>query len=364
MQFMRRKFAIAAFGAIVLAGCGQPPEPAGTATQPPEAPAASPDAVALQARAAALFAALPAEMVSGDRPVSEAKVALGRILYYENRLSKNQAISCNTCHDLAAYGVDGQPTSSGHKAQRGGRNSPTTYNAALHIAQFWDGRAADVEEQAKGPVLNPIEMAMPDAGTVVKVLKSIPGYAPLFAAAFPGESDPISYDNAAIAIGAFERRLVTPSPFDRFIAGDAAALTSEQLAGLGTFLDTGCATCHSGVAVGGGMYQKLGLVKPFETADTGRAEVTKNEADKFFFKVPSLRNITETGPYFHDGKVATLDDAIRLMADHQLGQTLTGEQVAAIKAFFGGLKGEIPAGYIAKPELPASGPGTPKPDLS
>lgn len=363
---MRKSIVLALLGAATLAGCGKPAPQTAPATAPaaPATAAARPDAAALQSRAAGIFKVLPAEMDSPDRPITEAKVTLGRILYYENRLSKNQAISCNTCHDLARYGVDGEPTSSGHKAQRGGRNSPTTYNAALHIAQFWDGRAADVEEQAKGPVLNPIEMAMPDAGTVVKVLKSIPGYMPLFQAAFPGEADPVNYDNAAAAIGAFERRLVTPSPFDRFVAGDTAALSNEQLTGLATFMDTGCATCHSGVAVGGGMYQKLGLVKPFETADTGREEVTRNPADKFFFKVPSLRNITETGPYFHDGKVATLDDAIRLMADHQLGRTLTDGQLAEIKAFFGSLKGEIPASYIAKPELPASGPATPKPDLT
>lgn len=350
---------LALIGALALAGCGQAPEQAAT----PAAPAAA-DGAALQARAAGLFGVLPAEMASDDRPVTEARVALGRMLYYENRLSRNQAISCNTCHDLARYGVDGEPTSSGHKAQRGGRNSPTTYNAALHIAQFWDGRAADVEAQAKGPVLNPIEMAMPDADAVVRVLKSIPGYAPLFAAAFPGEADPVTYDNAATAIGAFERRLVTPSAFDRFLAGDPAALTPAQLTGLATFMEAGCATCHSGVGIGGGMYQKLGIVKPYETADAGRAVVTGSDADRYFFKVPSLRNITETGPYFHDGRVATLDDAIRLMADHQLGRALTDAQVAEIRTFLAGLKGDIPADYIAPPALPASGPDTPAPDVT
>jgi len=343
-----------AVATLVITACGQPAAP----------PAAQPEgeAAALQARARALFQPLPAEMASESNPVTDAKIALGRALYYDTRLSKNQDISCNSCHALARYGVDGQPTSSGHKAQRGGRNSPTTYSAALHVAQFWDGRAEDVEAQAKGPVLNPIEMAMPDAGSVVAVLKSIPGYAEFFAAAFPGQADPVTYDNAAAAIGAFERRLVTPSPFDRFLAGDAAALSAEQLGGLATFLDTGCATCHNGAALGGGMYQKLGLVKPFETADTGRAEVTKSDADKFFFKVPSLRNITETGPYFHDGQVATLEDAVRLMADHQLGRSLTDAQLGEIRAFLGSLKGEIPAEYIAKPALPESGPATPKPD--
>jgi cytochrome c peroxidase len=341
-----------------LAACGKP------ADQVVAPPAATIDVAALQAQAAALFQTLPAEMTSDRHPVTEERITLGRMLYYETRLSKNQDISCNTCHDLAKYGVDGQPTSSGHKGQRGGRNSPTVYNAALHLAQFWDGRAADVEEQAKGPVLNPIEMGMPDAGQVVKVLKSIPGYVDAFKAAFPDDADPVTYDNAAAAIGAFERRLVTPAPFDRLITGDAAALTPEQLAGFKTFVETGCATCHNGAAAGGGMYQKLGLVKPYETADTGRAEVTGSEADKLFFKVPSLRNITETGPYFHDGSVATLDQAIRLMAEHQLGRTLSDEQVAGISTFLGSLKGEIPADYITPPALPVSGPQTPKPDPS
>lgn len=348
---------------VILASCDKAPEQ-GAQTAAPASPAAAMDVAALQLQAGGLFKPLPAEMTSDKHTVTEAKVTLGRMLYFDTRLSKNHDISCNTCHDLARYGVDAEPTSSGHKGQRGGRNSPTVYNAALHIAQFWDGRAEDVEAQAKGPVLNPIEMAMPDADSVVKVLKSIPGYVEAFKAAFPDAVDPVTYDNAAAAIGAFERRLVTPSPFDRFLAGEVNALSAAQLAGLKTFLDAGCATCHNGVAVGGGVYQKLGLVKPFETADTGRAEVTKNDADKFVFKVQSLRNITETGPYFHDGKVSALDDAIRLMAEYQLGRTLTDGQVGEIREFLSALKGEIPAGYIAPPMLPDSTPATPKPDAA
>lgn len=360
---MSKPLFTAMFAAFLLAGCGKPAATPPAAQPDSQAGAPAPAAAdELQSRAAALFRPLPAEMTSEQRPITEAKVSLGRMLYFDTRLSKNQELSCNSCHDLTRYGVDSEPTSPGHKAQRGGRNSPTTYNAALHIAQFWDGRAADVEEQAKGPVLNPIEMAMPDASAVVKVLKSIPGYAPAFAAAFPGEADPITYDNAAAAIGAFERRLLTPSPFDRFLAGDATALTTEQRTGLATFMDVGCTTCHNGVGIGGGMYQKLGLVKPFETADTGREEVTGSPADKFMFKVPSLRNITETAPYFHDGKVVTLDQAIRLMGEHQLGRSLTDAQVGEIRSFLGSLKGEIPAQYVAMPELPPSGPDTPKAD--
>lgn len=307
-----------------------------------------------------MFKVLPAEMSAEAYPVTEAQITLGRILYYDPRLSRNQDISCNSCHDLARYGVDGQPTSSGDKGQLGGRNSPTTYNAALHIAQFWDGRAADVEAQAKGPILNPVEMAMADEDSVIKVLKSIPGYPELFQAAFPDDANPVNYDNVGRAIGAFERRLVTPAPFDRFLAGDLTALDAAQLAGLSTFVDSGCASCHSGAGLGGGMYQKLGLVKPFETADTGRAGVTQNEADKFFFKVPSLRNIDQTAPYFHDGTVATLDAAIRLMAEHQLGKALTDQEVAGITGFLGSLTGTIPADYIAMPALPGMNPASGK----
>jgi cytochrome c peroxidase len=354
---MRSLVALTGLVALLsVAGCGRD-APKETAQQPAAAePAAGIDAAALQAQAAAMFKVLPAEMSAEVYPVTEAQITLGRILYYDPRLSRNQDISCNSCHDLAKYGVDGAPTSSGDQGQLGGRNSPTTYNAALHIAQFWDGRAADVEAQAKGPILNPVEMAMADEASVIKALKSIPGYPELFQAAFPDDANPVNYDNVGRAIGAFERRLVTPAPFDRFLAGDLTALDAGQLAGFRTFVDSGCASCHSGAGLGGGMYQKLGLVKPFETTDTGRAGVTQNETDKFFFKVPSLRNIDQTAPYFHDGKVATLDAAIRLMAEHQLGKNLTDQEVAGITAFLGSLTGTIPADYIAMPALPGRSP--------
>jgi cytochrome c peroxidase len=317
-----------------------------------------------QAKAKALFGTLPAEAVNPANPLTDAKIALGRTLYYDARLSKNHDVSCNSCHQLDRFGVDGEPTSPGHKGQRGDRNSPTSLNAALHIAQFWDGRAADVEAQAKGPILNPVEMAMPNEAAVLAVLDSIPGYAPMFAAAFPGEKQPVTYDNLARAIGAFERRLLTPAPLDRFIAGDANGLTDAQLAGLARFVDTGCTTCHVGPAVGGGMYQKLGLVTPYETKDPGREKVTGNPADRGVFKVPSLRNISRTGPYFHDGSVKTLPEAVRVMARHQLGKQLDDAAVNDVVAFLGALEGTVDAKYVAKPALPPSGPKTPKPDPS
>jgi len=344
--------------AVALA-CSEGTPPAATPTPPA---AEGPDRAALRERAVGIFGSLPDEAVSSDNPVTEEKITLGRMLYYDPRLSKNHDVSCNSCHDLAKHGVDAGPTSVGHKGQRGDRNAPTVYNAALHVAQFWDGRAADVEEQAKGPVLNPVEMAMPDEETVLVTLRSIPGYAPLFEAAFPGEADPITYDNMARAIGAFERRLLTPSRFDAFLEGQDTALSDAELEGLALFLDTGCTTCHMGAPVGGLLYQKLGLVKPYPTEDPGRAKVTGQAADQGFFKVPSLRNVATTAPYFHDGSIKTLPEVVRIMARHQLGRELDDAQVQSIVVFLQSLNGTIDPEFIALPELPESGPDTPAPD--
>jgi cytochrome c peroxidase len=292
--------------------------------------------------------------------VTEPKVTLGRMLYYDTRLSKNRTVSCNSCHDLASFGDDGLKTSEGINGQFGGRSAPTVYNAAIHIAQFWDGRAADVEAQAIGPVTNPIEMGMPDPDYVLKVLKSIPGYVEAFKVAFPDQDEPLTYVNVGNAIGAFERKLLTPAPFDAFLTGDDAALTEAQKHGLNLFMTTGCTVCHSGMGVGGHLYQKLGLVKEWPTEDLGRYEATKVETDKYFFKVPSLRNITETAPYLHDGSVETLPAIVSKMAEHQLGRVLPAEDVNAIVTFLGALKGTVDADFIRKPELPADGPDTPK----
>ena len=358
-----------ASGCALLA-CGEPASAPAAKTKSAPAAAApaqqatAPDSAALRERASAVLGPLADEAPNPDNPITREKIALGRMLYYDPRLSKNHDISCNSCHQLDNHGVDSEPTSPGHKGQRGVRNSPTVYNAAFHIAQFWDGRAADVEEQAKGPVLNPVEMAMPSEAAVVAVLKSIPGYAPLFAAAFPKQEDPISYDNMARAIGAFERRLSTPSRFDAFLEGQDEALSEQEIAGLETFLEVGCPSCHNGPLVGGNLYQKLGLIKPYETDDAGRFAVTGNEADRQVFKVPSLRNVEKTGPWFHDGSKTDLDDAIRTMAEHQLGRELTNQQLRSLRVFLASLSGEVDGEYIAQPELPPSGPDTPAPDPS
>jgi cytochrome c peroxidase len=308
-----------------------------------------------------MFKPLPTEALAKDNDLTAAKVDLGRMLYYETRISKNGKMSCNSCHMLDKYGQDNLPFSPGHEGKLGGRSSPTTYNAALHIAQFWDGRAPSVEEQAKGPVLNPVEMGMPSADFVVQVLRSIPGYVEAFKAAFPGEADPVTYENFGRAVGAFERKLLTPSRFDDYLKGDKAALTAIEAKGYETFAKTGCVTCHNGPAIGGAMYQKLGLAKAWpDLKDLGRYEATKIDSDKYFFKVSSLRNVTETGPYLHDGSVTKLEDMVKKMAEHQLGKTITEEETASIVAFLKALKGDIPTQYIAPPKLPESGPKTPK----
>ncbi len=325
---------------------------------------AAPGAVSVDDARLGLFKpALPPEFGVPGQPASADKIALGRMLYYETRLSKNHDVSCNSCHSLTGFGVDGTKVSVGHKKQQGSRNAPTVYNAAGHFVQFWDGRAKDVEEQAQGPVLNPVEMAMPAAPKVEATLRSIPGYVEAFKKAFPDMPQPVTLANAAAAIGAFERKLVTPSRWDKFLAGDPGALSEAEQVGLGRFLAVGCNACHIGTLLGGSMFQKAGLRKPWPTdADGGRFAVTKQEADRMMFKVPSLRNIEKTAPYFHDGSVATLEEAVRTMGRHQLGLELADADVASITTFLKSLTGTIPQEYVQAPTLPPSGPKTPKPD--
>ena len=299
-----------------------------------------------------LFDPLPVEAPPGTYLLTDELVTLGRALYYDPRLSVDQRQSCNTCHLLDRDGVDGLPVSLGHDGEPVKRNAPTVYNAALHIAQFWDGRAATVEDQAKGPILNAGEMGMLDPEEVEAKINSFPGYAPLFAAAFPGNPDPVSFENVAQAIAAFERRLMTPARFDRFLAGDYSQLSEAEQHGLVTFADVGCPTCHVGVTVGGLLYKKLGEKVPYPVEDLGRFLVTGDEADRHVFKVPSLRNVTRTGPYLHDGSIATLEEMVVLMARHQLDKAVTDQQVAEIITFLQTLEGEIPTDYIAPPPLP------------
>ena len=303
----------------------------------------------LQEKAKGFFGSLPLVAENEANPITVEKVELGKMLYYENRLSKDNTQSCNTCHDLDTYGVDNKPTSEGNNGGLGTRNSPTTLNAALHITQFWDGREPDVEAQAGGPVLNPVEMEMPSEAAVVERLSAIDEYKEWFGKAFPEDETPITYDNMKKAIGAFERKLITPSRFDDFLAGDQDALSNEEKEGLEIYIGVGCTTCHMGNALGGNMYHKFGLFGNYwdltksKVIDNGRFDVTQNEADKYIFKVPSLRNIEHTYPYFHDGSVDDLGESVKIMAKAELNKDLSVDEVAKIVTFLKTLNGEVPA---------------------
>jgi cytochrome c peroxidase len=355
-----RSVSLIALLAVFSVGCKEEPTP--TASTPTPSASAAPEA-ALDPATLTMFAQLPEEMPSDENAITDEKVNLGRMLYYETRVSRNHDISCNSCHKLDAFGVDGQDFSIGHKKQKGGRNSPTVYNAAGHLAQFWDGRAPNVEKQAEGPILNPVEMAMPDDTSVLAVLASMPEYVEAFKEAFPDEKQSLTYTNFGKAIGAFERKLVTPSRWDQFLGGDKSALSAAEQKGVQTFMAAGCTACHAGAYLGGTMFQKVGTVKPWPNQkDLGRFDATKQDADKLSFKVPSLRNVAKTAPYFHDASAKTLPKAVSMMAEHQLGKTLKPDEVSSIVSFLEALTGTIPTDYIKPPTLPKSTDKTPKPD--
>lgn len=309
--------------------------------------------------AQSLFQPLPTpEEMQKIKPFTSAQVKLGHQLWYEPRLSKGNTVSCNSCHGLASHGVDNLPTSPGHKGVFGARNSPTALNAALLGSQFWDGRAKDVEEQAGGPLVNPVEMANVDKVATVAKIADIPEYQAMFKEAFPKDGGKISFENITAAIGAFERTLLTPSRWDDYLRGKIDALSPQERKGLSAFIDNGCIACHKGVNLGGDSFQKFGLVKgpywdyiPSAKHDEGRFEVTKDEADKYFFRVPGLRNVAHTYPYFHNGSVWELDRAVSIMAMTQTGLELSKEDVANITAFLRSLSGSVPESARVVPEL-------------
>lgn len=328
-----KKYLFLTFAAIFLIACGRGKSDK-EAFQLSEA-----EETELLTKSKSIFGALPDVMPGSENDTPEL-IELGRKLYFETKLSVNNTQSCNTCHDINnRAGDDGKPVSPGAiEGKLGTRNSPTVLNAGFQFVQFWDGRAKDLKEQAKGPILNPVEMAMPDEKTVEKVISSISDYKEMFAKAYPNEKKPITYDNLANAIAAFERTLVSKSRFDDWINGDPNALTPQEKVGLKQFIEVGCITCHTGPLFGGNLYQKMGLVRPYKnTKDLGRYEVTKQESDKFMFKVSQLRNITLTAPYYHDGSVATLEEAVKIMAQIQLGKELTDDETKNIVAFLGAL---------------------------
>jgi cytochrome c peroxidase len=319
----------------------------------------------LLARARQQFQPIPAQPPAlPGNPASPAKVELGKMLYFDPRLSASHAISCNSCHDVGRGGVDEQSTSLGHRWQHGGRNAPTVLNAVFNTAQFWDGRAKDLEAQAGGPLVNPVEMASPPAH-VTEQLGAIPGYKDAFARAFPNEKNPLSLANAQKAIAVFEATLITPNaPFDQFLNGKTDALTPEQKDGLALFMDKGCAGCHNGINIGGNRYAPFGVVeKPgadlLPPGDKGRLAVTQTPSDAFVFKVPTLRNIALTRPYFHTGKAWDLRQAVAVMGSSQLGAKLSDAEIDKITAFLQSLTGEQPR--ISYPVLPPSVATTPPP---
>lgn len=300
-----------------------------------------------------------------DNPTTPAKVELGKMLYHDPRISSNGVVSCNSCHNVMSGGEDNRAGSIGVRDQVGGRSAPTVWNSAFNSVQFWDGRAPSLEAQAKGPVTNPAEMGMKSWDDVIARLKSIAGYNQAFSAAF-GSGDAINVDNVAKAIAAYERTLITPnSPYDQYVKGNKDALTAQQVRGMNTFAEVGCNQCHSGAAFNGpqlpegtGFFMKFPMfengvmeAKYDFSADQGRYDVTKNDADRHLFKVPTLRNIALTAPYFHNGKVKTLEDAVMVMAKVQLNKDLSQDQISDISAFLNGLTGEFPK--IDMPRLPA-----------
>lgn len=352
---------------LALAGCGDfhlpPPIGGGTGTPLTEysEPITGPGAEGPAAILRSAVTPLPEVVVTNP-----AKVALGRRLFHDPILSGDGTVSCASCHSLDRGGADGRRVSLGIHNQPGPINSPTVFNARFNLAQFWDGRAADLREQAGGPMANPIEMGSTVENAATSVGRS-PQYVEMFRQVYGG---PVTGENLRDAIAAYEETLVTPSRFDRWLKGDEHALSPEERAGADLFVTTGCITCHQGVNLGGTSFQRMGAVRnyfaergtPLTEADNGRYNVTHNEADRHFFKVPTLRNVALTAPYFHDGSRGTLDEAVRAMAHFQLGRELSDEQVSRIVAFLNSLTGtlpdsaRLPPGELPPPPAPGPGP--------
>jgi cytochrome c peroxidase len=320
----------------------------------------------LMEKARELFKPIPRALreVKGIR-ITPQLVKLGKALYFEPRLSRSGFISCNSCHNVGMGGADFQETAVGHGWQKGPRNSPTVLNSVFNLAQFWDGRAPDLKEQAKGPIQASVEMSnTPEM--VVRTLKSMPGYVDMFAKAYPGEKDSITFDRMAEAIEVFEATLLTPdAAFDRYLRGDGKALDSREKSGLSKFISKGCAACHGGINMGGTGYYKFGVreqvADDLMTGDKGRFKVTASEEDEYMFKSPSLRNIALTPPYFHSGRVWSLEEAVAIMGSAQLGISLTKEDIGDIGAFLHATRGRQPK--VEYPVLPAPTDSTPKPKL-
>lgn len=321
------------------------------------AAAAADDDGKLLADAQKRFQPLAKDAGTAEHPLTPERVQLGRKLFFDPRISIDGTSSCSRCHLPALYATDALPTSHGVHDQVVARNAPATLNAGLYVAIHWDGRFKTVEEQAAAALLGPA-FGQPDFAAAMQRVKAIPGYAKLFAEAFPGESEPVTASNWGQAIGAYERTLMTPGPFDEYLQGRSDALSGQQRRGLRIFLDQGCADCHDGAGVGGGKFAKFGVVENYwpkthsREIDKGRFDVTKKPEDLYVFKVPSLRNVAMTPPYFHDGSVVDLTDAVRIMGRVQLDSDLSDQDMADIVAFLKSLTGKLPEKFDQAPELP------------
>jgi cytochrome c peroxidase len=306
------------------------------------------------------FKPLPKDAATKDRPVDKHRVALGKMLFFDPRISLDGTTSCLRCHQPSLYGTDALPKSRGVQNQLAARNAPTILNAAIQVSIHWDGVFENVEQQARTALIGP-GFGNPDHAAAMARLKAIPGYPALFQNAFPDQSDPVTEDNWGKAIGAYERTLLTPSRFDDFLSGKDDALSARERRGLRRFLDVGCADCHDGAGVGGGQYQKFGVAEDYwkktlsSEIDQGRFKVTRKDSDLYVFKVPTLRNVAMTPPYFHDGSVSTLASAIKVMSSVQLGTDIDDETTVDIAAFLGCLTGDIPEAFLKPPMLPPAG---------
>jgi cytochrome c peroxidase len=315
---------------------------------------------ALLTAAQSQFKPLPKDAGTTEFPITPERVHLGRMLFFDPRMSDDGTVSCYRCHLAGLYATDGLPKSIGGHDHHLPRNASTVFNSGLYIAEHWRGEFANVEEQAQRGLIGPA-FANPDYAKAMARIKAIPGYSELFKRAFPDETEPVTERNWGRAIGAYERTLMTPSRFDDYLGGKQAALTAPERRGLQVFLDAGCVDCHNGAGVGGGAFEKFGVMEDYWKAtgsrdiDQGRIDVTKNAADQYIFKVPGLRNVEMTPPYFHDGSVKTLPEAVRIMARVQLGKTLSDNDAAAIVAFLKSLTGTLPKQLVEAPVLPAAG---------
>jgi cytochrome c peroxidase len=321
--------------------------------------AAAQDDTALLKQAQGIFKPLPNAAGTPDSPSTGPRVELGRTLFFDPRVTIDGNMSCSSCHQPAFYGTDALPKGIGVKQRPHPRNVPTVLNAGELNIIHWRGDRDSLEDQAAKAVTSPITSGQPDEKAVIDRLSRIIGYAPLFQGAFPNEPKPMTLQNFAKAISAYERTLLTPSPFDAYLAGNQEALSVAARAGLAKFINTGCVACHNGVGVGGGTFQKFGVVEDYwkatgsEPVDKGRAEVTNNPADLYVFRVASLRNVAMTPPYFHDGSVATVPEAVKVMARVQLGVTLSDLDNRDIVTFLDSLTGEPPANFATVPTLPS-----------